>query len=245
MAAYRPRFDKDRWNAVSAYLDRVLDMPHEEARAFIAALREQNPIIGGDLAELLAERRAVDDEGFLEQRDLLSEQTSLAGELVGAYRLIAPIGHGGMGTVWLAERFDGRFEARAAVKLLNPSLMDAGIGGQARHTRAEERFRREGRLLGRLTHPNIARLLDAGVSSAGQPYLVLEYVDGHPIDAYCDAHALGVEARIRLFLDVLSAVAHAHQPCRPSRSEAVQRPRLQRRAGQAPRLRDRQASSIA
>ena len=106
-----------------------------------------------------------------------------------------------MGSVWLAERCDGRFEGRAAVKLLNIAVM-----GRA----GEERFRREGNILARLTHPNIARLIDAGVSPTGQPYLVLEHVDGQTIDRYCDEHALGVEARLRLFLDVLEAVAHAH-----------------------------------
>jgi serine/threonine protein kinase/Tfp pilus assembly protein PilF len=133
-----------------------------------------------------------------------SESISLAGCTIGAYRLVAPIGHGGMGSVWLAERADGRFEGRAAVKLLNLSLMGASP------SRGEERFKREGSLLARLNHPNIARLIDAGVSAEGQPYLILEYIDGQPIDSYCDDQALGVEARIRLFLEVLAAVAHAH-----------------------------------
>src|SRR6185295_17532586 len=117
------------------------------------------------------------------------------------YRLASVIGQGGMGTVWLAERCDGRFEGRAAIKLLNIALM-----GRA----GEERFRREGNILARLTHPHIAHLVDAGVSPTGQPYLVLEHVDGQRIDDYCNTHALGIEARLRLFLDVLDAVAHAH-----------------------------------
>src|SRR5262249_10838217 len=108
---------------------------------------------------------------------------------------------GGMGSVWLAERCDGRFEGRAAVKLLNIALM-----GRA----GEERFRREGHILARLDHPHIARLLDAGVTAAGQPYLILEHVDGKGIDEYCNSRALGIEDRITLFLDVLDAVAHAH-----------------------------------
>jgi eukaryotic-like serine/threonine-protein kinase len=106
-----------------------------------------------------------------------------------------------MGTVWLARRSDGRFEGYAAVKLLNASL----VGREG-----EDRFRREGTILARLTHPSIARLIDAGVSAIGQPYLVLEYVRGEHIDRYCDERALDVSARIRLFLDVLTAVAHAH-----------------------------------
>ena len=105
-----------------------------------------------------------------------------------------------MGSVWLAERCDGRFEGRAAVKLLNIALV-----GRA----GEERFRREGTILARLTHPHIAHLIDAGVSPAGQPYLVLEHVDGQRIDLGGE-HALGIEGRLRLFLDVLEAVAHAH-----------------------------------
>ena len=106
-----------------------------------------------------------------------------------------------MGTVWLAERNDGRFERRVAVKVLNIALM--GKGG-------EERFKREGRILGRLTHPHIAELIDAGVSPGGQPFLVLEYVEGDHIDRYCDQNRLDVRARVRLFLDALHAVAQAH-----------------------------------
>ena len=100
----------------------------------------------------------------------------LAGQSFGTYTLISAIGHGGMGSVWLARRNDGRFERKAAVKLLNLALM--GRGG-------EERFKREGRILGQLNHPHIAELLDAGVSSGGQPYLILEYVDGQHADVYC------------------------------------------------------------
>jgi tetratricopeptide (TPR) repeat protein len=106
-----------------------------------------------------------------------------------------------MGSVWLAERCDGRFDRRVAVKLLNIALVGRAV---------EERFRREGNFLAKVTHSHIARLIDAGVSAAGQPYLVLEHVNGEPIDRYCDERRLDVEARIGLFLDVLEAVAHAH-----------------------------------
>jgi serine/threonine protein kinase/Tol biopolymer transport system component len=115
--------------------------------------------------------------------------------------LVSQIGHGGMGTVWLAERNDGRFERRVAVKFLNIALL-----GQA----GEERFKREGSILGRLRHPHVAELIDAGLSQAGQPFLILEYIEGDHIDCYCDQHRLDVTARIRLFLDVLGAVDQAH-----------------------------------
>jgi protein-disulfide isomerase len=106
-----------------------------------------------------------------------------------------------MGSVWLARRNDGRFEGLAAIKLLNASLL--GRAGQ-------ERFRREGSFVARLRHPNIAQLLDAGVSFLGQPYLVLEHVQGLTIDDHCRDRKLGVDARVQLFLQVLAAVAHAH-----------------------------------
>ena len=153
---------------------------------------------------LLAQQEAIERSGFLADATQPAEppaRATLAGQEIGAYTLISPIGHGGMGTVWLARRSDGRFEGFAAVKLLNASL----VGREG-----EDRFRREGTILARLTHPSIARLIDAGVSPIGQPYLVLEYVRGQHIDRYCDERALDVPARIRLFLDVLTAVAHAH-----------------------------------
>ena len=103
--------------------------------------------------------------------------------------------------MWLAHRHDGRFEGRVAIKLLNMALV-----GRA----GEERFRQEGHLLARLTHPNIARLLDAGVTDHGQPYLALEYVDGVPIDQYADRVRLGAEDRIRLVIDVMTAIGSAH-----------------------------------
>jgi serine/threonine protein kinase len=106
-----------------------------------------------------------------------------------------------MGIVWSAMRSDGRFEGRVAVKLLNAALV--GRAGEAR-------FKREGTILARLTHPHIARLIDAGVSPSAQPYLVLEYIEGRHIDRYCDDERLSIDHRIRLFLDVQAAVAHAH-----------------------------------
>jgi eukaryotic-like serine/threonine-protein kinase len=126
---------------------------------------------------------------------------TLAGRSVGAYIVEAEIGRGGMGSVWRARRTDDRFEDTVAIKFLHASW----IGRQG-----ERHFRSEGRLLGRLDHSNIARLIDAGVLDATHPYLVLEYVEGASIDTYCDARNLNVAARVGLFLDVLSAVAHAH-----------------------------------
>src|SRR4029079_5809556 len=194
----------DRWRTLSPYLDEALEIPTRDRGAWLESIFARDPAIARDLQKLLAERDLLHESSFLEGTAPLSPELparSLEGQTVGAYRLVSQSGQGGMGGVWLAERCDGRFEGRAAVKLLNVSLV-----GRA----GEERFRREGTILARLSHPRIAHLIDAGVSPTGQPYLVLEHVDGQSIDRYCDDRALGLEARLRLFLDVLDAVAHAH-----------------------------------
>ncbi len=159
--------------------------------------------LANHLEALLRQRTAVERDAFLEGDTgfTLAHEPSLAGQTIGAYTLREPIGQGGMGSVWRAERSDGRYQASVAVKFLNLALL--GHGGV-------ERFSREGNMLARLSHPNIARLLDAGVAAGSQPYLVLEYIDGVPIDVWCDQRSLGIEARLRLFLEVLAAVAHAH-----------------------------------
>jgi serine/threonine-protein kinase len=195
------KLSPDAWRAISPYLDRALEMADADRGPWLESLRHEQPVIASQLDALLDEHRALRADGFLEQSPELPRPSALAGQSVGAYTLVSPIGEGGMGAVWLAERSDGRFERKVALKFLNIAL--AGRGG-------EERFRREGTILGRLVHPHIAQLLDAGVSSAGQPYLVLEHVDGEHIDQYCNERALDVDARIHLVLQVLAAVAHAH-----------------------------------
>src|ERR1700730_2699244 len=125
---------------------------------------------------------------------------SKAGDEVGPYQLIRKLGSGGMGAVWLAERFDGAYQRQVALKL--PRL--AWAQGLA------ERMRRERDILAALEHPHIARLYDAGLDAQGRPYLALEYVEGEPIDCYVKRHKLPVRARLALFLQVAEAVAHAH-----------------------------------
>ncbi len=197
-----PTISPDQWHFLSPYLDEALAMTDEERTTWLSSLRIQSPGLADQVQMLLEDHRALSEKGFLESDVVgLSGRSGLAGQTLGAYTLVSQIGHGGMGTVWLAERNDERFERRVAVKLLNVALM--GKTG-------EERFKREGRILGRLRHPHIAELIDAGVTQTGQPYLILEHIEGNPIDCYCDRHELNVEARVRLFLDVLGAVAEAH-----------------------------------
>jgi eukaryotic-like serine/threonine-protein kinase len=216
--------NSERWRLVSPHLDQVLDLDPEERQRYLAGLAGEDPELAADLELLLDEQRALHDEQYLEHdpQALISTvvghggngrdgrdgggggsaaESHLAGQVFGAYALVRQLGAGGMGSVWLARRNDGHFEGLAAVKLLSAALLGAA---------GTSRFRREATILARLKHPNIAQLIDAGVSEAGQPYLVLEYVEGEPIDGWCDSRALDVEARLRLFLDVLAAVALAH-----------------------------------
>ena len=191
----------ERWRQLSPLLDCALGLAEPERAQWLAGLRARDPALAAEVEALLGEADAIDAAGYLEQGPAPPGGATLAGQTFGAYTLEEPLGHGGMGSVWLAHRSDGRYEGKVAVKLLNAALV-----GRA----AEQRFKREGDVLARLTHPHITALLDAGIAPTGQPYLVLERVEGEEIDRYCDTRGLGVEARLRLFLDVLAAVAHAH-----------------------------------
>ncbi len=190
---------KARWAIISPWLDQLLDTDPEQRVDLLNQIRRDDQLLAGELEALLAQQAAANREAFLDGSALPSE-LGLGGQTIGAYTLDRVIGHGGMGSVWLAHRSDGRYQGQAAVKFLNLALLAHG----------GERFRREGQALARLAHPHVAHLLDAGVTQSGQPYLVLEHVAGESIDRWCEAHGLSVEARVRLFLDVLDAVAHAH-----------------------------------
>jgi eukaryotic-like serine/threonine-protein kinase len=191
----------EQWQTLSPYLDQALAMTDEDRATWLSSLAQKDSALAAQLTELLNEHQLLAQEGFLEDGPAAPVSPGLAGQALGSYTLISQIGQGGMGSVWLAERTDGRFERRVAVKFLNVALL--GHGG-------EERFKREGSILGRLAHEHIAELVDAGVSNTGQPYLILENVEGEHIDQYCDRRMLDVRARVRLFLDVLTPVAHAH-----------------------------------
>ncbi|CAG1018027.1 partial eukaryotic-like serine/threonine-protein kinase, partial [Burkholderiaceae bacterium] len=197
--------DKVQWAQLSPLLDELLDLEPAARERRLAAMRAADEAAAAALATLLGQMTAIERDAFLEGTptlgDAVPDGESLAGLVIGPYTVEREIGQGGMGSVWLAHRTDGRYEGSVAIKFLN-----AGLGGRG----GAERFAREGSILARLAHPHIARLIDAGVARAGQPYLVLEYIDGETIDRYCERRSLDVAARVRLFLDVLGAVAHAH-----------------------------------
>jgi eukaryotic-like serine/threonine-protein kinase len=134
-------------------------------------------------------------------REVAAGTTAPLTQRLGPYRVIAEIGQGGMGTVYLAERADGTFDQQVAIKVVRGLLDQDRV----------RRFRAERQILASLQHPNIARLIDGGTTDEGWPYLVMEYVDGVPIDTYVTTAGLSLDARLRLFLIVCDAVGHAHR----------------------------------
>ena len=195
----------ERWREVDALFHEAVSVP-AEARERLLVER------CGEDVELLEEVNALlasDDqagEGFVrekvERASLLVRKLEHAPRRAGPYVLERVLGRGGMGTVYLGRRADGEYDATVAVKVVRPG-MDTDF--------FLSRFRRERQTLGRLTHPNIARLLDSGTTDEGLPYIVMEYIDGIAVNAYCRARQLGVEEILRLFIQICSAVSYAHQ----------------------------------
>ena len=195
------------WPAISALLDEALSLPVPERAGWLESLAGEQSLHRETLRALLAHQADVETDDFLNvlpKLDIADVKASAgrpaAGDSVGAYRLIAEIGQGGMGTVWLAERADGLMNRRVALKL--PRI----VWGEA----FAERLAREREILATLEHEHIARLYDAGIDAQGRPFLAMEYVDGEPIDVFCRERQLPLAERIDLLLQVMAAVAHAH-----------------------------------
>ena len=201
--------DKDsptEWTRLSPWLDTLLDLSPQVRDQRLAELRLEDAALADRLQQWLSQLEELDAAGFMASAaapaPVLHAQAQ-SGQHIGAYTLDRLLGEGGMGAVWLAHRSDGRFEAEVAIKFLQ---------GGSRSPSLARRFAREGQVLARLAHPHIARLLDAGLTPGdGQPYLVLEYVQGSPIDTWCDRQHLDLRQRLLLLLDVLDAAAHAHE----------------------------------
>jgi serine/threonine-protein kinase len=185
----------------------ALDLPPGERRAFLDAACEGAPELRAETESLLISYEQAGD--FMDGLDARCGAALLDGAAApgadgrraGPYRLLRELGRGGMGVVYLAERVEGGFEQRAAIKLLKRGMDSEAI---------LRRFLRERQILASLEHPSVARLLDGGVTEEGQPYFAMEYVDGRPLIEYCRARGLGVEARLRLFEEACRAVQHAH-----------------------------------
>ncbi len=193
------------WSRVKDELLAVLDLEHAAGRERLRALARESPELAAEVAALVA--HADESVPFLEVPALeraAAAATPLpaAPARVGPWRLEAEIGRGGMGTVWRGRRDDGAFDQVVAVKFVRPELATDLL---------RRRLMAERRMLAGLDHDNIARLLDGGVTGDGVPYLILEHVDGEPIDAWCDGRALPIAKRLKLFLVVCAAVEFAHR----------------------------------
>jgi WD40 repeat protein/TPR repeat protein len=200
-----------QFSRLSELLDESIDLDPGARMSWLGELVHAEPALAAILREMFASQSHPQAREFLETQDFVARHLgavvagnpSLIGKRFGPYRVLALLGHGGMGSVWLADRVDGMFRRQVALKLIHPALFGPAM---------TERLAREREILAGLDHPNIARLLDAGVADDAQPYLALEYVAGVPLTEYCDTHRLSIRERLELFRQVLSAVqfAHAH-----------------------------------
>ncbi len=178
----------------------VLAQPTEVRSSYLAARCASEPELYREVASLLAAHEEAD--AFLANPAIASVETAPPLERIGPYRVLEELGHGGMGTVFLAERADGQYEQQVAIKVVR-----GGLGAEV----IARRLQAERQILARLQHPHIATLHDGGTTDDGRPYLVMEYIDGTRIDTYCRNHNLSVNQRIALFRTVCEAVQYAHQ----------------------------------
>jgi serine/threonine protein kinase/tetratricopeptide (TPR) repeat protein len=187
-----------------------LELEPERQETFLATACASDSDLRSEIELLLAYRADASDD-VIEQCaadaarlrvDADAGTTMVEGTRIGPYRILREIGRGGMGTVYLGLRDDEHYRQEVAIKIIKPGLGDAAI---------RRRFRSEMQILADLNHPNIARLLDGGATSEGLPYLVMEYVEGSPINSYCDEHKLPTSERLKLFCTVCAAVQYAHQ----------------------------------
>ncbi len=199
----------EEWVRVREILESALELAPEGRAAYLDSACSGDSALRQEVDSLIASDEQASTD-FLEPgafvppeaADVSASAESLAGKRIGAYQIVEEIGHGGMGSVYRAVRADDQYRKQVAIKLVRGGLGDAF---------RRQRFKAERQILANLDHPNIARLLDGGTLEDGQPYVVMEFIQGQPIDKFCDSRALPVSERLRLFRTVCSAVAYAHQ----------------------------------
>ncbi|MGE0814100.1 MAG: tetratricopeptide repeat protein [Vicinamibacterales bacterium] len=195
---------RSHWQALDALFHAARDRPPAARAAFLTEACPEDPALRAEVEAMLeaeAPEHALAIERLVPDPPAAPASDPIVGMRLGPWKVVDVLGHGGMGTVYLAERADGQYRQRVALKL----VPGAAAGPQS------SRFAVELEALARLTHPNIAHLIDAGTTPEGSPYLVMEFVDGQPITAACDAGQLSVADRLRLFRVVCEATQHAHQ----------------------------------
>lgn len=195
-----------RWQLLRKMYAAAKDLSAEERSQYLAEHCAQDLTLRADVEALLSASEADAQELTISAAvgwtaSALLTQGASEGDTVGAYQIVRQLGQGGMGTVWLARRDDDEYQSNVAIKVMH------GLSGEE----VRERFLTERQLLANLNHVNISRLLDGGTTDDGVPYVVMEYVEGQPIDVYCEQHGLTVAERIRLFCTVCEAVQYAHR----------------------------------
>ena len=205
------KVDPQRWDRLKTILGEALEQNSSAARIALVERRcGQDPALLEEAESLLSEAEALLKEPTDSFEDCAQnaastfwqEEPPRGGQRVGAYVIVRELGHGGMGTVFLAERADGQFEKQVAIKILNRGADTAEI---------LRRFRAERQILARLDHPNIARLLDAGTTDDGLPYFIMDYIVGVPVTRFAVAQRLSTRQRLELFLKICAAVEFAHR----------------------------------
>lgn len=208
--------DQQQWEKINNIVDTALELTKEERDTYIEEQCKGDKQLRQEVTVLIDAIEQSETESFLEDlgdyqqqlaqevlnEDIAEKDAALIGTTIDSYELIELIGHGGMGSVFLAKRADEAYDQRAAFKVLRRGL----------HTPSNvARFKRERQILAKLNHPNIARLLDGGLTPEGLPYFVMEYIEGKPLYKYCNQHLLSIEERIHLFKSICHAVQHAHK----------------------------------
>jgi eukaryotic-like serine/threonine-protein kinase len=196
----------ERWQQIKETFSAAVDREPSEQPAFLEDACAGDDVLRHDVESLLA--YAASDLRFVEApaqlaTELLADYDaqSMRGRRIGPYAVLGEIGRGGMGTVYLATRADDRYQKQVAIKVIKRGMDTDAI---------LFRFRNEQQILADLDHPNIVKLLDAGITEDGRSYFIMDYVKGLPILAYCDARRLSIVERLKLFRDVCSGVAYAH-----------------------------------
>lgn len=197
--------DSKRWQTILRHFDTIVDLPIEARETALVLLGQQVPAIADEVRSLLTAddpHFLADPAGSLMADDFPDDPELLPGTLIGPYRIARTLGEGGMGMVYLADRIDENFERQVALKIIKRG-MDT--------RRVIRRFQIERQILASLTHPNIALLYDGGMTDDGVPYFCMEYVDGLPIDTYCEQNKLSLADRIGLLCQACTAVQYAHR----------------------------------
>jgi non-specific serine/threonine protein kinase/serine/threonine-protein kinase len=200
--------EAERWQRLEEIFQSALDRPPRERAAWLDAVCSGDAELRREVDSLLAAHETgggdLTHAAFAEALTVLERHTARVqeGRRIGAYRIVRELGRGGMSRVFLATRADAAFEKQVAIKIVERGLDSEEV---------TRRFESERQILARLDHPNITRIIDGGTTEDGLPFLVMDYVEGQPINAYCETRALDVSARLRLFQGVCAAVHYAHQ----------------------------------